>query len=62
MPNDLEQHYPINDIILNLQTYCSKDEAVGMLLGLISGPPSFHNIDHKYGKLAVKPKTGTSSG
>jgi hypothetical protein len=48
MSIDLTQHYPINDVILNLQTYCSKDEAVGILLGLISGPLSFMPIDNDY--------------
>jgi hypothetical protein len=46
MQNDLDEHYPLYDVIIKLQTSCTQDEAVAIMLGMIDGPPTLISVNH----------------
>jgi hypothetical protein len=45
MTNDSDKHYPLYDVALNLQTDCTREEAVAIMLGVINGPSALIHIN-----------------
>ncbi len=47
MPNNSEEYQRLHSTIPSYQTSCTKDEAVGMLMGLIAGPIQLTPLEHE---------------
>ena len=53
-----DKKYLLKDLALNLETSCSVDEAIGMMLGILKGANWYLDVDHENSRTEYERETG----
>ena len=58
MAIDNDKKYLLKDLVLNHETSCSVDEAIGMMLGILKGANWYLDVDHENSRTEYERETG----
>lgn len=58
MAIDNDKKYLLKDLVLNHETSCSVDEAIGMMLGILKGANWYLDVDHENSRIEYEKETG----